>query len=264
MEEENKNEDITNEGQVPPVPEIPAPDNGADVLDENSLNQINSEQIISKEQAQSIKEEIVEEISPVDNTQVQENKTPLEFEQETVEQITQETAAKEYTPEEPSLNPALFQEPQEEEFKDLKQASEKLSFESESLNNEGFKRVVAPKIPKTQNKNADLDLITVSPVEFISFEDEGEHLSDDPKANLDILQDVKMRITVELGRARSSVKKILDLSKGSIVELNKVAGEQVELYANGKFIAYGEVIVIEDKFGLRVTNISHQNLHNLS
>lgn len=116
---------------------------------------------------------------------------------------------------------------------------------------------------KQKQSKDNIDLVTVSPVEFVSFEDNEDHLSDDPKANLDIMQDVKMHITVELGRARSSVKKILDLNKGSIVELNKVAGEQVELYANGKFIAYGEVIVIEDKFGLRVTNVSQQNLHNV-
>lgn len=126
----------------------------------------------------------------------------------------------------------------------------------------GFEPVVAPKKPK-ETKKADLDIVSVAPVEFVSFKDEKDYLSDDPKANLDIMQDVKMHITVELGRAKSSVKKILDLSKGSIVELNKVAGEQVELYANGRFIAYGEVIVIEDKFGLRVTNVSQQNIHNL-
>ena len=118
-------------------------------------------------------------------------------------------------------------------------------------------------VDSKKQENTDIDLVSVSPVEFVSFDDSEKRLSDDPKANLDIMQDVKMHITVELGRAKSSVKKILDLSKGSIVELNKVAGEQVELYANGRFIAYGEVIVIEDKFGLRVTNVSHQNIHNL-
>ncbi len=127
----------------------------------------------------------------------------------------------------------------------------------------GYEPVKTPEYQEENPKKGNIDLVTVSPVEFVSFEDNEEHLSDDPKANLDIMQDVKMHITVELGRARSSVKKILDLNKGSIVELNKVAGEQVELYANGRFIAYGEVIVIEDKFGLRVTNVSQQNLHNL-
>ncbi len=119
--------------------------------------------------------------------------------------------------------------------------------------------VVQP--PADEKPKADMDLICVSPVEFMPFEDSENYLSDDNKHNLDIMQDVKLHISVELGRAKSSVKKILDLTKGSIVELNKVAGEQVELYANGKFIAYGEVIVIEDKFGLRVTSIAHQNIH---
>ncbi len=115
-----------------------------------------------------------------------------------------------------------------------------------------------PKIGSPVPLGENLDMVTVSPVEFSSFDDEETILSENPKKNLDIVQDVKMHITVELGRARCSVKKILDFQKGSIVELNKVAGEQVELYANGKFVAYGEVIVIEDKFGLRVTSIAHK------
>ena len=139
---------------------------------------------------------------------------------------------------------------------------ETLEIQEEKEQELGYEPVKTPEYEQKQPKGS-IDLVTVSPVEFVSFEDNEERLSDDPKANLDIMQDVKMHITVELGRARSSVKKILDLSKGSIVELNKVAGEQVELYANGKFIAYGEVILIEDKFGLRVTNVSQQNLHNL-
>lgn len=141
-------------------------------------------------------------------------------------------------------------------------ADDEIFIEEAQQNNVDFEHVVSPKVPKT-SKKADLDLVTVSPVEFVSFDEDKENYSDDPKANLDIMQDVKMHVTVELGRAKSSVKKILDLTKGSIVELNKVAGEQVELYVNGKFVAWGEVIVIEDKFGLRVTNVSNQNLHNL-
>lgn len=119
--------------------------------------------------------------------------------------------------------------------------------------------VIEPAVEVSETKDADMDLVTVSPVEFSSFDEQECHLSSNIKRNVDILQDVKMHITVELGRARCSVKRILDFNKGSIVELNKVAGEQVELYANGKFVAYGEVIVIEDKFGLRVTSIAAQN-----
>ena len=74
--------------------------------------------------------------------------------------------------------------------------------------------------------------------------------------NLNILLDVKLQLTVELGRTELPIKKVLELTKGSIVTLNKAAGEPVELYANGKLIAYGEVVVIEDNFGLRITHIT--------
>ena len=74
--------------------------------------------------------------------------------------------------------------------------------------------------------------------------------------NLNILLDVKLQLTVELGKTELPIKKVLELTKGSIVSLNKAAGEPVELYANGKLIAYGEVVVIEDNFGLRITHIT--------
>ena len=68
--------------------------------------------------------------------------------------------------------------------------------------------------------------------------------------------DVKLQLTVELGRCELPIKKVLELTRGSIVELDKVAGEPVSLYANGKHVANGEVVVIDDNFGLRITNIS--------
>ena len=136
---------------------------------------------------------------------------------------------------------------------------------SEVLQEEIEQENLQNQVPKADVSAPDVqsyDMVTVSPVEFSSFDNDETVLSKDTKKNLDILQDVKMHITVELGRARCSVKKILDFQKGSIVELNKVAGEQVELYANGKFVAYGEVIVIEDKFGLRVTSIANKPKNN--
>ena len=177
--------------------------------------------------------------------------------EEIIEQSIQDT--------EPVIEEIVTEEVAIEENQTIAQVDEQI-LQAEQIQKQntdiGFEPVIAPKKPQEQ-KPVDYDMVSVSPVEFVSFDNDESHLSDDAKANLDIMQDVKMHITVELGRAKSSVKKILDLTKGSIVELNKVAGEQVELYANGKFIAYGEVIVIEDKFGLRVTNVSHQNIHNL-
>lgn len=97
--------------------------------------------------------------------------------------------------------------------------------------------------------------VTVQPVQFASFEDL-EQTQGPQNQNLNILLDIKLQLTVELGRTELPIKKVLELTKGSIVTLNKAAGEPVELYANGKLIAYGEVVVIEDNFGLRITHIT--------
>ena len=78
------------------------------------------------------------------------------------------------------------------------------------------------------------------------------------KRNLDIMQDISMHVSVELGKAKSTIKEVIDIKRGSIIELTKIAGEQVEVYINDKYVAKGEVIVIEDKFGIRVTNTNVQ------
>jgi len=69
------------------------------------------------------------------------------------------------------------------------------------------------------------------------------------------VRDIPLEVTVELGRTRLLIRDILDLSSGSIIELDKIAGEPVDLFANGMLVARGEVIVIDDNFGVRVTEI---------
>jgi len=97
--------------------------------------------------------------------------------------------------------------------------------------------------------------VTVQPLKFTSFE-ESSQVQGESNKNLDILMDIKLQLTVELGRTELPIKKVLELTRGSIIELEKIAGEPVELYANGKLIAHGEVVVIEDNFGLRITTIT--------
>ena len=77
------------------------------------------------------------------------------------------------------------------------------------------------------------------------------------KKNLDILQDISMHVSVELGRTKSSIREVIGMEIGSVVELDKIAGEQVEIFINEKLVAKGEVIVIEDKFGVRVTSTTN-------
>lgn len=97
--------------------------------------------------------------------------------------------------------------------------------------------------------------VTIRPVEFSAF-DSYTPTNTDTNKNLELLMDIKLELTVELGRCHLPVKKVLELTRGSIIELDKVAGESVELYANGKHVANGEVVVIEDNFGLRITSIT--------
>lgn len=116
----------------------------------------------------------------------------------------------------------------------------------------------------TNESEAPTGPVTVQPVQFASFEDL-DQVQGPQNQNLNILLDIKLQLTVELGRTELPIKKVLELTKGSIVTLNKAAGEPVELYANGKLIAYGEVVVIEDNFGLRITHITdpHKRLTSL-
>lgn len=73
--------------------------------------------------------------------------------------------------------------------------------------------------------------------------------------NLDMMMDVPMELSVEIGRTTKMVKDILELNKGSLVVLDKLAGEQVDLYVNGQCIAKGDVVVVDDNFGLRIAEI---------
>jgi len=75
------------------------------------------------------------------------------------------------------------------------------------------------------------------------------------ESNLDILQDVPLTITVEIGRAKMLVKDILKLTVGSVIELDKLAGEPVDILVNGKVIAKGEVIAVNENFGVRILEI---------
>ncbi len=72
---------------------------------------------------------------------------------------------------------------------------------------------------------------------------------------IDLIMDIPLEVTVELGRIRMLIKDVLDLASGSIVELDRVAGEPVDLLVNGRLVAKGEVVVIEDNFGIRITEI---------
>lgn len=74
-------------------------------------------------------------------------------------------------------------------------------------------------------------------------------------ANISLIQDVPLQVTVELGRTKKSIREILEFSTGSIIELDKLAGEPVDIHVNGQLTAKGEVVVIDENFGVRITEI---------
>ena len=96
--------------------------------------------------------------------------------------------------------------------------------------------------------------VQVQPVTFSDFEPTHQ-LEEKEVNNLNMLLDIPLQVTVELGRTNRSVKEILELSSGSIIELDKLAGEPVDILVNKRLIAKGEVVVIDENFGVRVTDI---------
>lgn len=100
--------------------------------------------------------------------------------------------------------------------------------------------------PQMQNLN-------VQPAQFQSFSNYEDSLA--VRENIELIKDVPLEVTVELGRTKKSIAEILDFAPGTIIELDKIAGEPIDVLVNGKFVARGEVVVIEESFGIRVTEI---------
>lgn len=90
--------------------------------------------------------------------------------------------------------------------------------------------------------------------------DNGIVLEGEQEENMELIMGVPLEISVEIGRTKKLVKDILDFTKGSLVVLDKLAGEQVDLFVNGQCIAKGDVVVVEDNFGIRITEIMKVNL----
>lgn len=92
------------------------------------------------------------------------------------------------------------------------------------------------------------------PVQFAAFARNGGGAAAS-NASLDLLRDVELRVTVELGRTQMPIREVLPLAPGAIVELDRLAGEPVDVLVNGIPFAHGEIVVVDDKFGVRVTEV---------
>jgi len=95
-------------------------------------------------------------------------------------------------------------------------------------------------------------------VELEELRDEKADITFDEKRKLDTILDIPVTISMEVGRAKISIRNLLQLNQGSVVELERVAGEPLDVLVNGTLIAHGEVVVVNDKFGIRLTDVISQ------
>ncbi|MCP4320933.1 MAG: flagellar motor switch protein FliN [Alteromonadales bacterium] len=98
----------------------------------------------------------------------------------------------------------------------------------------------------------------VNNVEFDELQDTAAPLSAEEHARLDSILDIPVTISMEVGRSKINIRNLLQLNQGSVVELDRIAGEPLDVLVNGTLIAHGEVVVVNDKFGIRLTDVISQ------
>jgi|SRR5574344_910945 flagellar motor switch protein FliN len=113
-----------------------------------------------------------------------------------------------------------------------------------------------------EQKNTDGPSVELSDDEPKSAEleefDPNQPITAEEKSRLDSIMDIPVTITMEVGRSQISIRNLLQLNQGSVVELERVAGEPLDVLVNGTLIAHGEVVVVNDKFGIRLTDVISQ------
>ncbi|GAA6203388.1 MULTISPECIES: flagellar motor switch protein FliN [Thalassotalea] len=108
---------------------------------------------------------------------------------------------------------------------------------------------------EAMDEQADAEAETV---ELDELQDEDVPITGDEKRKLDAILDIPVTISMEVGRSHISIRNLLQLNQGSVVELDRVAGEALDVMVNGTLIAHGEVVVVNDKFGIRLTDVISQ------
>ncbi|AVH32439.1 flagellar motor switch protein FliN [Vibrio fluvialis] len=102
----------------------------------------------------------------------------------------------------------------------------------------------------------DVDEVLAAPLD--ELKDTTKPISDDERRKLDTIMDIPVTISMEVGRSKISIRNLLQLNQGSVVELDRIAGESLDVMVNGTLIAHGEVVVVNDKFGIRLTDVISQ------
>jgi len=166
------------------------------------------------------------------------------------EHLNKQTAVREepvqeaHAPQPPQMNQQQFVQPQQPVYE------QQPMFNQPFQPDYGYAQAAAWETGQPHNRGP----VNVQPAQFQSFDDSKIVLE---KRNISLIMDVPLQVTVELGRTKRLIKEILELGPGSIIELDKMAGEPVDIMVNGKAIAKGEVVVIDESFGVRITDIIH-------
>ncbi|WP_038177077.1 MULTISPECIES: flagellar motor switch protein FliN [Vibrio] len=104
----------------------------------------------------------------------------------------------------------------------------------------------------------EIDVDEVMSAQLDELKDTGSPITDDERRKLDTILDIPVTISMEVGRSQISIRNLLQLNQGSVVELERLAGESLDVLVNGTLIAHGEVVVVNDKFGIRLTDVISQ------
>ena len=104
----------------------------------------------------------------------------------------------------------------------------------------------------------EVDVDEVMSAQLDELQDTASPISDDERRKLDSILDIPVTISMEVGRSKISIRNLLQLNQGSVVELERLAGESLDVLVNGTLIAHGEVVVVNDKFGIRLTDVISQ------
>ena len=97
--------------------------------------------------------------------------------------------------------------------------------------------------------------VDAQPAELGNLKPDPPEASASRELNLDVVLDIPVTLSMEVGRSRISIRNLLQLNQGSVVELERATGEPLDVYVNGTLIAHGEVVVVNDKFGIRLTDV---------
>lgn len=106
--------------------------------------------------------------------------------------------------------------------------------------------------PAEENSAAGQDY---APAEFDNLQQESGHAGQDSTASLDVILDIPVTLSMEIGHTRISIQELLQLARGSVVELDRMAGEPLDVLVNGTLVARGEVVVVNDRFGVRMSEV---------